>query len=122
MPLTRSRWPHPFLLLLILPGAVVTAFGSAIFYIGTQEKLARLAQTEGLPLLFAKRFLGFAVFGCLLAAGTALLSWLGHRFGFGRDWAPPRRVFWLTLGLQLVCALVGCLIFTWAAYQAGSGQ
>ncbi|RAK67016.1 hypothetical protein [Hymenobacter edaphi] len=105
-------------MLLLLSGSC-TGFWAAVFFLGSEETMARMVQADGLLKIFALRWLGFAAFGGLCAPGLGLLSWAGRALGLGHGWARPKQVFRLALVLQLVWALLGCLVFAYAAGTAG---
>lgn len=114
-----TSWPHPFRLLLLILSGAFTGFWPAYFFLGSEETLARMTAADGLLKVFALRWLGWAVFGSLLATGIGLLSWVGRALGLGHDWASPKRVLRLALWLQVGGSFLGSLLLVGAA-QAGN--
>ena len=107
------RGVSSFLLLLSCISAVGNAVVASVFCLCSHESIQRMVQQGGLLLIFGKRWLGFFIFGTMLAAGIALLQLFATSCNH-QNWDKTKRIFLLALALQLVAAFVGSLLFTYS--------
>ncbi|NVO30394.1 hypothetical protein [Hymenobacter lapidiphilus] len=109
----HQRGVNSFLLLLSCIGALGNAVAASVFCLCSHESIQRLIQQDGLLIIFSKRWLGFFIFGAVLAAGVALLQLFITSFSH-KNWGKTKWIFLLALALQLMAAFVGSLLFTYS--------
>lgn len=100
-----------YLLFLALSGCF-TLYEAATFFLGSEDTLHRMIAEHGLLRLFLKRFLGFAVFGGLIALGMTFPKILFTVFHRQKNWLEARQLVKQAILLHLLCALLGSAIFT----------
>jgi len=104
--------PSPLYVVLIVLSGFLNLFWAAVFFLGSKESATHLVQKEGLFKIFALRFMGFFVFGCVITLAIMLLSALVELLKKHKNWHTLKLVVTTSLIFHSLCALVGSLIFT----------
>ncbi|WP_460612330.1 hypothetical protein [Hymenobacter seoulensis] len=100
-----------YLVLYVASGAF-TLFWASVFFLGSEHTAHHLIVEQGLFILFLKRFLGFSLLGGLIAVSMATISIILTALRREQQWSEPKQVFQRALLVQVLCALVGSLLFT----------
>ena len=103
----------PYFFAFLLAGSGLLTLFVSVFTLGSQEDLVCQHQEAGFFPSLVLRLLVVGSFGIALAVVTAALSLLfrrRHRLG---SWVGPVPVLWRAVAVNFLCALVGCVWFTW---------
>jgi hypothetical protein len=98
---------------LLLGSGLLTLFVS-VFTLGSQEDLVRQHPVIGFFPSLGQRLLVVGFFGLMLAVATAAVSLLFRRWHPVGSWSAPKPLLWRAVAVNLLCAFVGCVCFTWA--------
>ena len=102
-----------FFAFLLLGSGLLTLFVS-VFTLGSQEDLVRQHQVAGFFSSLGQRLLVVGFFGLVLAVATAAISLFLRRWRPTGSWSAPRPLLLRAVAVNLLCAFVGCVWFTWA--------
>jgi hypothetical protein len=108
-----------FLVLLMVCGALMTLFMS-IFTLGSQEDIEQQLQHTGFFRSVGLRFLVVGPVGLVLALATAAISLVFRQWRRPGSWAAPKTVLRWAVVMNLLCALAGCVAYSWYALSPPS--
>ena len=105
----------PYCLALLLVCGALLTFLVSIFYLGSQEQHQQQLIQIGYFSLLGLRFLAAGIAGLVLAGATAAISLAFRRWHRPGTWAAPKPVLLWAIAVNLLCGLLGSLMFVWPA-------
>ena len=112
MTISIPRGVTPFFMAFAVLSALGTGILAGTFCLCSHESIQRMLRQDGLLHIFGARWLGFFIFGIVLATGIAALHLLVSLLARRHNWAAFRQDFLVALVLQLIATFAGSLLFT----------
>jgi hypothetical protein len=91
--------------------AVFNLFITTFFYIGSSYSMQVAIAENGILILTIKRFIGSCIIGTVFSLLLACLSGFTVLLSISKNWSEPRRVFILTMIMNLFMGLLGSFFF-----------